>query len=54
MDNNVGDDLNEIEDMDAGDKEINHDDDLHQKKEEKGANNKEAEVLDIDDIPDFE
>jgi hypothetical protein len=35
------------------DQEVNNEN-LQQSKPTKGGNNKEAEILDIDDIPDFE
>lgn len=54
VDNNISNDLNDIEDMDV-DQQVNNED-LPQTKppNTKGANNKEAEILDIDDIPEFE
>ena len=45
-------DLNDIEDMEV-DQAVNNDN-LQQSKPSKAPNNKEAEILDIDDIPDFE
>lgn len=54
--NNFSNDLNEIEDMDV-DQQVSNDENLQQSKQQpttKGGNNKEAEILDIDDIPEFE
>ncbi len=54
VDNNFGNDLNDIEDMEV-DQEVNEEDLQQPNPPAKGSgNNKEAEILDIDDIPEFE